>query len=324
MERRGPVDIAGAAKVIVRQKISAQCFCTLLLLVTAIGCVPSHAQSDPAAEAKQLFEKERWPELAQLLEKAPRASADLDYYYGVALAHLERWDDARNALLAGEQLAPRDSRFPIELAGVAFKQKNSGETRRYLRRALSFDPKDAYANDFLATTYFLDGNVEAALRYWNRAGKPEIVEVRSQPALRVRPALLDHAFALAPASTLTLDELLTSEARVRGLEIFSSYRFELSARTDGKFDAAFRAQERNGFGNTTAEALIRVFGGVFFQEITPEYYNLHGSGTNLVSLARWDPDKRRAFAWLSGPLGGDPKSVSYTHLRAHETKANLV
>jgi hypothetical protein len=269
--------------------------------------VPSRAQSDPTAEAKQLFEKERWPELTQLLENAPRDSADLDYYYGVALAHLERWDDARNALRAGEQLAPRDSRFPIELAGVAYKQKNAGETRHYLRRALLFDPKDAYANDFLATTYFLDGNVEAALRYWNRAAKPEIAEVRNQPALRVRPALLDHALAFAPASILTLDELLASEARVRGLEIFSSYRFELSARTDGKFDAVLRAQERNGFGNTKAEALMRVFGGVFFQEVTPEYYNLRGSGTNIVSLARWDPDKRRASAWLSGPLGDDPK-----------------
>ena len=56
--------------------------------------MPGRAQSDPAAEAKQLFEKERWPELTQLLEKAPRDSADLDYYYGIALAHLERLADS--------------------------------------------------------------------------------------------------------------------------------------------------------------------------------------------------------------------------------------
>ena len=269
--------------------------------------MPSHAQTDPSSAAKELFEKERWLELVQLLETAPRASSDLNFYYGVALAHLERWEEARNALMAGEKLAPRDSRFPVELAGVAFKQKNTGEARRYLRRALVFTPTDAYANDFLATTYFLDGNLQAALKYWNRAGKPEIAEVHTMPALRVRPALLDHAFAFSPASVLTLDQLLKSEARVRGLGIFSSSRFELSALTDGKFDAIFRAQERNGFGNTKVEALLHIFGSVFFQEITPEYYNLRGSGTNIISLLRWDPDKRRAFAWLSGPLGGDPK-----------------
>src|SRR5258707_10764057 len=110
---------------------------------------------------------------------------------------------------------------------------------------MRLDPKDTYANEFIATIYFLEGNLEAALKYWNRTGKPEIVEVRSEPALRVRPALLDHAFAFAPASTLTLDEMLTSEARVRRLEIFPSYKIELAARPDGKFDTIFRAQERN-------------------------------------------------------------------------------
>lgn len=266
-----------------------------------------YAQTDPASVAKQLFEQESWPELVQLLQQAPQDSADLDYYYGVALAHLERWQEAGRALSAGQRLAPNDKRFAIELAGVAFKQKKYGEARHELDRALLLDPKDAYANEFLATIYFLDGNLEAALKYWNRTGKPEIVEVRSEPALRVRPALLDHAFAFAPASTLTLDELLTSNVRLRGLEIFPSFKLDLAARPDGKFDAIFRAQELNGFGNSKLQALVRMFSGILFEEITPEYYNVRGSGTNITSLLRFDSDKRRAQATVSGPLGGSPK-----------------
>ena len=204
-------------------------------------------------------------------------------------------------------LAPRDKRFPIELAGVAFKQKRFKEARRNLQRALQLDPGDEYANEFVATIYFLDGNLQAALKYWNRTGKPLIEGVRSEPALRVRPALLDRAFAFAPANILKLDELVASEARVDGLEIFASDRFELNARADGKFDAIFRAQELNGFGTTKIEALWRSLSGILFQEIKPEYYNLRGTATNIVSLARWDPDKRRAQAWLSGPPGGDLK-----------------
>jgi len=42
--------------------------------------------------------------------------------------------------------------------------------------------------------------------------------------LRVRPALLDHAFAFAPASKLTLDELLASNVRLHGMEIFPTYK----------------------------------------------------------------------------------------------------
>jgi len=279
----------------------------LVLLLAAISYLHVEAQSDPTPAAKQLFEQERWSDLVQLLQQSSRNSPDLDYYYGVALAHLERWTEARSALSNGQRLAPRDKRFPIELAGVAFKQKKYGVARHDLHRALRLDPKDEYANGFLATVYFLEGNLEAALKCWNRVGKPEIAEVRSETALKVRPALLDHAFAFAPASTLTLDELLASNVRLRGLEIFPTYKLNLEARPDGKFDAIFRAQELNGFGNSKLQALVRMFSGALFEEITPEYYNLHGSGTNIISLGRFDTDKRRAVAAINGPLGGSPK-----------------
>jgi tetratricopeptide (TPR) repeat protein len=281
--------------------------CTLIFLVTALCCGSGHAQSDLTTSAKHLYDQERWLELIQQLEKAPRSSADLNFYYGVALAHQERWAEAGKALSTGEQMAPHDKRFPIELAGVAFKRKKYAAAKHDLHRALRLDAKDEYANDFLATIYFLEGNVEAALKYWNRVGKPRVQEVKSEPALRVRPALLDHAFALAPASMLTTNEFLASQARLRNLEIFPGYKIELTAQPDGDFDVILRAQERNGFGNSKPEALLHMFSGIFFQEVTPEYYNLHGSGTNILSMFRWDPDKRRALLSVSGPLSGDPK-----------------
>ena len=284
----------------------------LALLLAAVCCLPTQAQTDPISAAKQLFEQERWSELAQLLQPTIRNSADLAYYYGVALAHLEHWREAISALSAGQWLAPNDKRFPIELAGVAFKQKKDGEAKQYLHRALRLDPTDEYANEFLATIYFLQGNLEAALKYWNRIRKPKVAEVPSEPGLKVRPALLDHAFAFAPASTLTLDELLASNVRLRGLEIFPTYKLNLEARPDGKFDATFRAQELNGFGNGKLQALVRIFSGALFEEITPEYYNLHGSAPILFhcsalipisagrwprSMARWLEIHNGATAW---------------------------
>lgn len=297
------MDIVGAAQVI-RFKKNLR---VLVFLLASVCGLPALAQTDPTLAAKQLFEQERWGDLAQLLQQTPRNTADLDYYYGVALAHLERWDEAGKALSDGQRLAPSDKRFPIELAGVAFKQKKYGEAKHDLHRALRLDLKDEYANEFLATIYFLEGNLEAALKYWNRIGKPQIAEVRSEPALKIRPALLDHAFAFAPAGTLTLDELLASNVRLRGLEIFPSYKVNLEARPDGKFDAIFRAQELNGFGNSKLQALVRMFSGILFEEITPEYYNFRGSGTNIISLFRFDTDKRRALAAINGPLIGSPK-----------------
>jgi hypothetical protein len=234
-------------------------------------------------------------------------SAEFEYQYGLALAQLELWDEARAAFEAGSSEAPHDKRFSIELAGVAFRQKNNARAISYLRRALRLDPKDDYANEFLATLYFLQGNLEAAVKYWNAVGKPQITHVRIEPALRVRPGLFDHALAVAPESLLRLDDLRATDARVRQLEIFPSYRFDLTAGPEGKFDAVFRAQELNGFGNTRTEALLRSLRGLPFQEIDPEYLNLNHSAVNLVSQLRWDADKRRYVAELSSPLAHDPR-----------------
>jgi hypothetical protein len=79
------------------------------------------------------------------------------------------------------------------------------------------------------------------------------------------------------------------------------------AHPDGAFDILFHGQEANGWGATPVEGLFRTLRGLPFQEITPEYFNLRHAAINFISLIRWDPDKRRLFAALSGPLAQDPR-----------------
>ena len=163
----------------------------------------SASRADLLRQIRRLAEQQRWPEIVRDLEGVDGRDADLDYEYGSALAQVGRLDDARTVFLSGRRLAPRDPRFPVELAGVAFKQKKLPATARWLRRALRINPTDSYANEFLATVYFLEGNIDAALKYWNRIGKPALATVRPDPPLRVRPALLDRALAFSAASELT-------------------------------------------------------------------------------------------------------------------------
>jgi hypothetical protein len=269
-------------------------------------------QINPASEgsvskAKQLLAEERWQEVVDLVQSEAAPSAELAFCYGTALARLGRWEDSRKAFQSGLRLQPGDERFPLELAGVAFKQKRYGEAAIYLRRALELAPADSYANDFLGTVYFLRGNLEAALKYWNRANKPQIAEVHEEPVPRVDPVLLDRAFAFSPASTLHLSELLTTEARVRSMGIFPSYQFDLQAREDGQFDLLFRNRERNGWGRNKLEGLFLLFRGLPFQSINPEFYNLRHEAINVVSLFRWDAEKRRVSANVSGSFRGKAK-----------------
>ena len=279
------------------------------LLIFTILTIPLCAQTtDDLARIKQLAAEERWQEIVTIAEAAtPPRSTDLNYYYGIALARLERWRDAENAFERGRLQQPRDKRFPIELAGIRFKQKRYDEAADHLRGALRLDPADQYANDLLGSVYFLQGNLEAALKYWNRVAKPEIGKVLLDPTPKVDAALLDRAFVFAPASVLRLSELRTTEARVSGLGIFPDTKFELEARQDGKFDVVFRARERNGWGANKWQGLLSLFRGLPFQTIHPEFYNIGGRAINSVSLYRWDAQKRRIWSNLSGPLLKDPK-----------------
>ena len=258
-------------------------------------------QSDQIATLQQLFAKEQWQEIVRLAESVPKPSAELDYYYGMALARLGLWNRASQALIAGHRLQPGDERFPVELAGVAFKQKRYSDAATWLRRALQLDPGDAYANDFLGSIYFLQGNTEAALKYWNRVGKPRIASISLQPEPQVNAALLDTAFAFSQASVLSLPDLWTTEARVRGLGIFPRYAFDLNARPDDKFDVVFRGAERNGWGASKWQAVFSTLRGAFQQTIYPEYFNLGHSAVNIQSLVRWDAQKRRLEGSISGP-----------------------
>ncbi len=280
---------------------------TAVFLFLFLGTAGAQTSDDSlVARAKQLSAEQRWQEVVSLAQSATNSSAELDFYYGTALAQLGRLDDAHDTFAAGARLQPGDKRFPLELAGVAFRQKRYSVAAHHLRRALHLDPADAYGNDFLGTVYFLQGNLEAALKYWNRVGKPQIVEVRSQPTPQVNAALLDRAMVFAPASVLHQPDLLTTNVRIDGLQIFPRYQFDLQARDDGRFDILFRNRERDGWGQGTLEELFLLFRQLPFQSITPEVYNLHHQAINFVSLYRWDAEKRRLGAQLSGPFK-DPK-----------------
>jgi len=264
--------------------------------------------SSRARRADRLLAQHEWQAVVDLLAPVRDRSADEDFDYGTALARVKRWDEAQRAFDAGARLAPRDARFPIELAGIAFTHKQYPGAARLLRRAVRLKPKDAYANDFLGTVYFLEGNDEAALKYWNRIGKPQVAQVRAEPEPHVAPALLDRAFAFAPAATLKLPQWIETDERIRGLGVFPQYHVDLNARDDGKFNVVFRGRELDGFGGSKLAALFLLFQGLPFQSVDPEYFNIHREAINFTSMYRWDAQKRRVLAEVSGPFEGSART----------------
>lgn len=252
------------------------------------------------------YEAHDWARAVALTEGRSHLSVSDDFDRGMALAHLQRWRAARASLLAGERQCPRDRRFPVELAGVAFQRKQYPEAAAWIRRGLRLNPKDEYANDFAGTVYYLMGNLDAALHYWNRVQKPKIGALDIDAHLQTQRLLLERAFAFSPESILEQKQFETTQARLDGLGLFPTYNIALNARQNGSFDADFSAMERDGFG-APLQAIVSTFSGLPYETIYPSYFNIRREAMNVESLLRWDSQKRRAWVTLSAPLHNLPE-----------------
>jgi hypothetical protein len=256
----------------------------------------------PLQEAQKAFDAGRYDEAARIARGPAKQSADLDFVAGLALAKLQRWQESRAAFAAGHRKSPRQARFLVELAGVDYKLKDMRAAKRELRAALKLEPKDRYTLEFLGTLYFLDGNTEAALKYWNAIEKPRLRKVSVAPPPTLDPALLQNAIGFNAPQILTSDSLLGAESRLDNLEIYPRRRGDLTPAGDGNYDATFHMQERDLWGDTWWEGALTWLSGLPYATVYPQVFNLGHEAVNVTSLLRWDSEKRRAFVDGSMPL----------------------
>jgi len=297
----------------------------ILLLLLALRS-PAFAQQIPSdtarlAAAQKAFDSGQWREAAELSHGPQSQSPDLDFLRGLALARQQQWNESRQAFAAGHLKNPSDPRFLVELAGIDYKQNDFSSAKRNLRAALRLD-RDSYTLDFLGTIYFLQGNLEAALKYWNAIDKPRLRNVAVQPPPRLEEKLLSSAVGFNAPQVLTGDALFATRARLENLGSFSPGRVELTPAGEN-FDATLHLAERNGWGDSKLEGAIVLLSGVPYDTVYPEIYNLRHRAINFTSLLRWDPQKRRAFGVLSTPLFDNPARRFQLYFDARNENWNL-
>jgi tetratricopeptide (TPR) repeat protein len=299
----------------------------ILVAVLALG-LPAFAQEHATDEARLLasraaFEAGRWEEAAKLAQGPAGQSPDLDFLAGLALARLEKWSEAKASFEAAARKAPLDARFLVELAGIAYKQKDFRAAKNKLHAALRLNPQDSYSSEFLGTIYFLEGNLEAALKYWSAVDKPRLRSVVFAPALQLKDSLRNRALAFNAPQVLTGNALLATQARLDNLGIFSSQRIELIPADSGNYDVTLHLAERNGWGESKVEGILSLLSGLPYATVYPELYNLGGDALNLTSLARWNSEKRRVCLSFSLPLYGDPSVRLRLYADARNENWNL-
>ncbi len=301
---------------------------TAFLIVLLIPITHNLAQEPPSdtariTAAQKAYDDGQWIQAEKLSTGPVNQPPSFDFLRGLALSRLGQWDAAKQAFEAGHQKAPRDPRFLVELAGVAYKQQDLRAAKRELRASLLLDAKDAYSLQFLGTIYFLEGNLEAALKFWNPAGKPRLNSVAILPRPRLKETLRDHALAFNAPQILTRDALATTEARLDNLGIFANRRVELTPAASGTYDLTLHLAERDGWGESKISGLLTLFRGLPYATVYPEFFNLGHAAVNFTSLVRWDAQKRRVFGALSTPLFHDPGFGFRLYVDARNENWNL-
>jgi len=246
------------------------------------------AKDDPHENLESLYklrDRGAWQEIVDSTASVRQLDVERRFLRGVALAHLGRLPEAETELKqAAEQGGPKSGKILVELAGVQFRQKRLDESSKNLRRAIPLGQTDPYVINFLASLYYLQGNLEAAVKYWNRVGKPNIQELTVSPAGILNPLLLDRALAVSPYSDLDLRSLRLTDLRLEMLDIFAGRRYDLSARPDGQFDLSIQTAEKADLpGDSALRSLAMVARELPFQTINADFRNIRRSAVNWSS-----------------------------------------
>ena len=325
MEAHGELDVACRSEDF---RVKSFLFAMLLVCFSFFCVTPSIAQEtsgeiDVEGAARKLYDAKQWEQLVQLTNGAGVRIPELSFLRGMALMRLERYQEARETFSAGYREAPKDERFLVERAGAEYRLKDFAAAKSDLRRALQSKPKDEYALEFLGTIYLLEGNIDAALKYWNRVGKPRLAAVTLQPEPRLNATLRKNAVNFNPPQILDRKTWLATGEKLRNLGVFPERRLELTPAGEQDYAAVLRLSERDGRDELGWAGLISLLSGTPYQTVYPEWYNVGTRAINFTSVARWDAQKRRAFASLSFPVEGRADRVASVYVDGRDENWNL-
>jgi hypothetical protein len=270
-----------------------------------------------------------WLAVFALAGQSPGAEAtDADemLQQAVAAARMGNVRAAEELLTRGARAFPGDSRFPTELAGIAFLAQRHAEARRHLHRARRLGSNDPYVAEFLGTLYLLEGNVEAALLLWGPVGRPVLVEDQISTGLEgiLKPELANGAAAFRANTALTQGEFLLTERVVSLLGVCGTESLALEAEGEERYRAHVRCVERPAFGENRMATLLMLGRGLAYQSVHLRFPNLRQSAWNWNSLFRWDARKRRVWTETSMPLAGSARWRLYLDADARDEQWQML
>ena len=162
------------------------------------------------------------PDDALVVQSGDRCDALVSQ--GVGLAHAGDYGAADVTLSAALAQCPASALAARELAGLRFVQSRWDEAAQLAAVAAAQTPDDAPAWRLLAASRFILGDLEGALRAWNRIGEPRIDLVRVDGLDRTFQTVVRDLLGLSPRTELTVAALRRAHHSIALLPAASATR----------------------------------------------------------------------------------------------------
>src|SRR5437773_10199587 len=269
------------------------------LLALLIGAQLLFAQVDEARNAIEKGELVRAVNiLLQALQTAPTPDAYL--YLGIAYDHMKEFQKSEDTLKEGSQRYPEDFRLHNQLADLYLEYNDREAAKSELERALAVDANNNYASDLLATINMSEGEVQAALRSWNRSGRPVINDILHNYYLTFGSWVVRDAVAFHPAGILKYSQWKTTESRLFETDNFANVGLEIEPTVvPDQYNAIVRTTART---NSLGAFLFGIFKGAPVETSYVDLWNIANSGMNFNGNYRWETNRRRADGRFKIPL----------------------
>ena len=269
------------------------------VLILLLATFPVFAQVD---EARQAIERGENVLAVNILSAAlaDRPAADAYLLLGIAYGNMKEFQKAEDVLKEGSERYPGDARFLNALADLYLANNDADAAKAALRQALGVDPDNSYASDLLATIDMSEGEVQSALRGWNKTGQPAVDGILHNYYLSFGSWVVRRAVAFHPSGVLRYTEWKTTESRLFETENFSNVGLEIEpAPIPGRYNAVVRTTART---NTFGDSVFNLVKGLPIQTSYLDVWNVGNSGINLNANYRWESDRRRMEGQLHIPV----------------------
>lgn len=215
-----------------------------------------------------------------------------------------RLDDASGLLAEASQACPMEPLVLRETAAVRFKQGRHQEVIRVVSRYLALVPGDELGWQLLATSRYLVGDEDGALRAWNRIGRPTVDIVRIHGVRTIRFREIAGAVSLPPGTLLTPSRLALARRRVSDIPALHQATVDYKPVPGGMVEVQAAVVERPRVERLWRLAASGAVRAIAQSEVGLEVASPTGGGELWTGSWRWEAARPRGV--LRGDVPTDP------------------